>query len=380
MTSLKNIAPVEEPFQFEVPQIQALDVEADSLIRTVKARARYSVTGKGLTVAVLDTGLRTTHVDFSGRVVAQKNFTTDNGGNPDDASDGHGHGSHVCGIIAANNISRNGIAPDVNIIALKVLPNKDSGSFDAVRDALKWIIDHRAIYNITAICMSLGDGQNHINDDHFSNDEIRSHIQTLKNEKVAVIVAAGNYFFRHGSKQGMNFPAILRETISVGAVYDSELGEFAYRNGAYTPNSKADQITPFSQRLHEINPENGTPRPTRTDIFAPGSLMTSSGILNDHGESIQEGTSQAAPVIAGVVLLLQEYHLRLTGSLPSIDNLKLYLRSGGVTINDHHNDDNVDNTGLDFPRVDAVGALENLTRRLQKTMFERRNTLRELSF
>jgi subtilisin family serine protease len=369
----QKISPVEKPVQVTLPQFAASLIQAGSLIRAPEARTKFSVTGNGLTVAVLDTGLRTTHVDFTGRVVTQSNFTSDNGDNRDDASDGNGHGTNVAGIIAANKLHI-GIAPSTQVIPLKVLSNDGGGSFGAIRDALQWVIDNRTRYNITAVCMSLGDSGNYTDDDLFSADDLRSKIQTLRNEKVAVVVAAGNDFFTHSSQQGMSYPAIFRETVSVGAVYDAREGGFSYNSGAVTTESAPDRITPFSQRLHET--VNSV---TRTEIFAPGAPITSSGIDNDQGESVQHGTSQATPVITGVILLMQEYYLRLTGSLPSIDELETFLRAGGVVINDGDDEqDNVTNTGLNFIRVNVIGALENITRRLQRAVFEEHKPLEEI--
>jgi subtilisin family serine protease len=369
----QKISPVEKPVQLTRPQFAASLIQAGSLIRASEARTKFSVTGNGLTVAVLDTGLRTTHVDFTGRVVAQSNFTTDNGGNQDDASDGHGHGTNVTGIIAANKLHI-GIAPNAQVIPLKVLSNDNGGTFEAIQGGLQWVIDNRTRHNITAVCMSLGDGGNYTDDNLFSADDLRLKIQTLRNEKVAVVVAAGNDFFTYSSQQGMSYPAIFRETVSVGAVYDAREGGFSYSSGAVTTESAPDRITPFSQRLHtKINPI------TRTKIFAPGAPITSSGINNDQGESIQHGTSQATPVVTGVILLMQEYYLRLTGSLPSINELVVFLGAGGVRINDGDDEqDNVINTGLNFVRVDVIGALENITRRLEKVVFEEHKPLEEI--
>jgi hypothetical protein len=56
-------------------------------------------------------------------------------------------------------------------------------------------------------------------------------------------------------------------------------------------------------------------------VFAPGAPVTSSGILGEHGESTQHGTSQTAPVTAGLVLLAQALHQRVTGELPTVDDV-----------------------------------------------------------
>ena len=56
---------------------------------------------------------------------------------------------------------------------------------------------------------------------HLENDEIRKLIQELRVNRVAVVIAAGNHYFQHNSQQGMAYPAIVRECISVGAVYDA---------------------------------------------------------------------------------------------------------------------------------------------------------------
>ncbi len=170
---------------------------------------------------------------------------------------------------------------------------------------------------------------------------------------MAVVIAAGNDYFSHQSRQGMGFPAIIRECVSVGAVYDAVEGGFRYGSGAVANSSRPGQITPFSQRLHEsVNPD------TYTDIFAPGAPVTSSGINGPHGESVQHGTSQATPVTAGLILLMQEFYWRATGELPTVDDLILWLRRGGVTIHDGDDeDDNVEHTKLGFPaRRCALGA------------------------
>lgn len=358
-----EIAPIDTPVQFDVPQLGLALAEVDRLIRANEARNVFRVNGSGQTVAVCDTGLNTAHIDFTGRVLAQRNFTKDNGSNVEDATDGNGHGTNVGGIIVADGDHR-GVAPGANIIPLKVLSNTGKGDFATVAEALQWVLDHRTEFNISAVCMSLGDKSNRLNDTGFGQDPINRLIKKLRGKRVAVVIAAGNHYFNHNSQQGMSYPAILRHCISVGAVFDEFEGGFNYPSGARAISSGPDRITPFSQRLHEsVNTR------CRTDVFAPGAPVTSAGILGERGESIQHGTSQAAPVTTGVILLMQELYSRLAGELPTVDDLVEMLRNGSVVIHDGDDEsDNVTHTNLDFRRADALGALRAVVRKLQRDM------------
>lgn len=357
------IEPPEAPKQFTQPMFASLDVEVDSLVRIPQARNAFQVDGSGLTVAVLDTGLRTTHVDFVGRVRAQRNFTDDNGGVLSDASDGQGHGTHVAGIICARGVTV-GVAPAAKVIPLKVLTNSGSGSFEAVRDALRWVADNAKEHGISAVSMSLGSSSNEDDDSAYEGDEIRKLVAELRERRIPTIVAAGNDYFKF-KKEGMGYPAILRETISVGAVYDAAVGAMEYRSGAKANSTRADQLTPFSQRISRAKHPS-----TRTDVFAPGAPVTSSGIASDNAWSIQQGTSQATPVVAGVVLLLQQYYLRARNELPAVNDIIGCLRSGGTTIVDGDDeDDNVPHTKAKYQRVDALNALRSMQRRILRELY-----------
>jgi hypothetical protein len=93
--------------------------------------------------------------------------------------------------------------------------------------------------------------------------------------------------------------------------------------------------------------------------------------MGANGESTQHGTSQAAPVTAGLILLIQAFYQRVTGELPSIDDVVTWLRRGGITIQDGDDeDDNVEHTNLDFIRADAVSALDAVRRTLHKRRLE----------
>ncbi|MFF2396981.1 S8 family serine peptidase [Nocardia sp. NPDC058114] len=345
------VVPVEKPLQTDLTVMPEL-LEVDLLVRAAEARAKFNVDGSGMTVAVLDTGLRTTHVDFAGRVRAGRNFTADNNGSPTDPSDGQGHGTNVAGIICAGGV-HTGMAPRANIVPVKVLGNSGGGSFEAIRDALHWVLANRASLGISAVCMSLGASDNNTSDADFAGDGIGDVMRKLTDAGVACCVAAGNDYFAHNSGQGMSYPAIFRQTISVGAVYDADEGSFSYGSGATALSTAPDRITPFSQRLH-----SSVGGACATDIFAPGAPTTSSGIRNDSGESIQHGTSQATPVVAGIVLLIQQFHLRVAGTMPSVADVRTWLLAGAVPIVDGDDEnDNVVHTGQTFSRISAFGAL-----------------------
>jgi subtilisin family serine protease len=378
-----RIAPVPKPAQRDHAVHANLALVSD-LINDFPARRDFKVDGKGLAVAVLDTGLRTTHVDFAGagRIPAQQNFTTDNGGDVNNVTDGNGHGTNVAGIIVAHD-EHTGIAPGANIIPIKVLTDDGGGDFDAIDKALQWVIDHHDQFKIGVVNMSLGDVSNRTSDDDLAADSIRLKIKALRAANVAVVVAAGNDWFKFNDssdsarplQQGMGYPAIIRETVSVGAVYDSDIGPVAYVSGAEAFTTAADRITPFSQRLSlNVNAD------CKTDIFAPGAPVTSSGNGNDHGESVESGTSQASPVTAGCILLMQQFYMQAKGKLPSVDDLETWLRLGAVTHEDGNGeDDNVKHTHNKFPRVDARNSLLALKRQLSIETLQEQGQLRRPS-
>jgi subtilisin family serine protease len=347
--------------------------KANGLIRAFEAQndPRFLVDGTGLTVALLDSGLNVDHVDFAGagRIPARRNFTTDDGGDPDKVTDGYGHGSNVGGIMVAHG-KHTGVARGANIVPVKVLNNDGRGDIPEAEAGLKWVIDNREQYRITVVVLTLADGGNYDSDAMLDPKfgTIRSSIQRLRNERVAVVVAAGNFYALYNiipvggpagdpgeAKQGMSLPAIFREAVSVGAVYDDDYHkQMAYQNGELARRTNVDWFTPFTQRLHE-----DVGKECRTDIFAPGALIESSGKSGTDTDSEDlAGTSQAAPFVAGVILLIQQYHFKENSKLPCVDHIESWMRSAGVPIVDGDDeDDNVKHTHKKFLRLDALGAL-----------------------
>lgn len=340
--------------------LTSFDIEIDQLIGASRARSQFRVSGAGLCAAVLDTGLRSSHECFAGRVVPGRNFTAQDGGDPARTDDHNGHGTNVAGLIAAGtDDERRGIAPAARIVPLKVLP----GGFDGIVAALTWVRDADPALRISVANLSLGvPGLNFDSDTAIANQmpELVALLAQLREMRIAVVIAAGNDYYSH-QREGMSVPAILRQCLAVGAVYDASVGPRSYQSGATAYSTQADHITPFTQRL-----SIETSADCYTDIFAPGAAATSAGHASDTATSVQDGTSQAAPTVAGVILLMQELHLRLTQELPSIDLISDCLRSSAQWIVDGDDeDDNVVNTGRRYPRVDAFRALATMHKRLQ---------------
>jgi subtilisin family serine protease len=298
--------------------------------------------GAGYSVAVIDTGIDYTHPDLGGgwgkRVVAGWDFVN-NDANP---MDDNGHGTHVAGIIGSSSTSYAGVAPEANLIGLKVLGADGSGSFGAVEDALKWVIANRTKYNIVSINLSLGSGNYNVNPYAFLDDEFAA----LKNAGVFIAVAAGNSYYSYQSQAGLAYPGVSPNVVSVGAVWDSNFGAVAWASGARDNSTAADRVASFSQRSSNLS------------ILAPGAMITST-YLGGKYQSMA-GTSMASPVIAGAAAILhQALDAAGKSNLATEDGILSIMKSTGVRVVDGDDEnDNVVNTGLAFQRINMAAALQ----------------------
>ncbi len=344
----------------QATQLKLMDIEVDTILRLPEARRFFRVTGAGIAVVVIDSGLRRTHRDFAGRVPAWKNFTDE--GAADDVTDGNGHGTNVAGIVAASGrFAPVGVAPEASVIPLKVLRADGSGSFEWTLAALDWTIANAKQMQIGAVSMSLGNSRNYKKfaealaepgaADLFR--KIGERVDSLTKAGTLVVIAAGNDYFRW-KDQGMSFPAIIPESISVGAVYDSVIpGPLAYQSGAMARTTGPDRLTPFTQRLNPIVDEVHA-----TDVFAPGAPITSTGADSDDGLSVQSGTSQATPVISGVVLLVQDYFVTHAKRRPTAAEVLMCLKAGSeIIIDGDDEDDNVPHRNERYGRASAMKVL-----------------------
>lgn len=222
--------------------------------------------GRDVRVAVLDTGLETSHPDFLDAVDAVRDLTGGRSG----AADLVGHGTHVAGIIGARLNDRGvvGVAPECRLLVGKVLGDDGSGNDSAVAVGIDWAVTAGA----DVISMSLGSAT-------FS-DVIAQAVARAAAAGKFIVCAAGN----DGRDDSVNYPARLDGTIAVGAV------------------DRAGRLCDFSSRGDQV------------DVCAPGQDVLST-YLNG-GYAKLSGTSMATPFVAGVIALVLAKHRAAGGATP----------------------------------------------------------------
>lgn len=167
--------------------------------------------GAGVVVAVLDTGIDTTHPDLKDNIIGGRNFTDE--GTADDYRDGNGHGTHVAGTIAAveNENGVVGVAPEAKLLICKVLESNGSGSHSGIIKAIKWATDWRGENNerVRVINMSLGGGYN---DPHLYKAILKACAAGI-----IVVVASGNEGDDRQETYEYSYPALYSECVTIAA-------------------------------------------------------------------------------------------------------------------------------------------------------------------
>ncbi|SDM22304.1 S8 family peptidase [Allokutzneria albata] len=253
-------------------------------------------TGKGVTVAVLDTGADATHPDLAGKVGPTKDFS-----NKGNTSDGHGHGTHVAATVSGVGAKFKGVAPDATLAIGKVLDDGGSGTFDAVLAGMHWAA---AEVKAKVINLSLGsyptDGT----------DPVSRAVNTLSGKHGSLfVIAAGNF----GADESVGSPATADAALAVGNT------------------TKADRLSPSSSRGPRVG--DGAVKP---EIAAPGTdIVAAKAKGTQLGEPVGEhhvkltGTSMATPHVAGGAALLAQQHPDWTG-----DRIKSALVSSAAPAGD----------------------------------------------
>ena len=256
------------------------DFWADSRFNNIK--------GQGQSIVIIDTGADLNHPLFgpdndnngiADRLVYQYDFAD----NDNDASDRNNHGSHITSIAAQ-------VAPDANLIVLKVFGDNGYGSFANLEKALQWVNSNANTYNVASVNLSLGDSQNWTTE--APRYGIGDELAAIASQNILIAAAAGNSFYTFNSTPGLAYPAIDPNVISVGAVWADGFGSRTFGNGAVDYRTAADIIASFSQR-HPL-----------LDVFAPGILITGANATG--GTISMGGTSQATPYISAIATLSQQ--------------------------------------------------------------------------
>ncbi|MHB9033916.1 MAG: S8 family serine peptidase [Anaerolineae bacterium] len=265
--------------------------------------------GAGVVIAVLDTGVNSSHPELAGRLVAGTFYTGTS------SEDDNGHGTHVAGIAAAaaNNGGMFGVAPRASIMPVKVLDSTGFGYYSYIANGIVWAVDHGA----QVINMSLGGTG--------LDAGIQSAVNYAYSHNVPVIVSAGNcgdssYSYNGCSVQNqISYPAAFTATLAVAAT------------------DAADARASFSTVANYV------------DISAPGVSIWSASLGTSY--AYHSGTSQAAPHVTGLTALIRALRPSWT-----VAQVYAYLESTATDINTAGWDNQ---TG--WGRINVVTAMNGLT-------------------
>ena len=219
---------------------------------------KYTNTGAGVTVYVIDTGIRLTHTEFGGRATSGYDFVD----NDTDASDCNGHGTHVAGTIGG---ATYGVAKGVSLVAVRVLDCGGSAPTSVVIAGIDYVTAQHQAGQKAVANMSLGGG---------ANIALDQAVRTSIADGVAYAVAAGN---SNADACGFS-PARVGEAMTSGASTSSD------RKASFSNWGKC------------------------MDWFAPGQDITSAWRTSDTATNTISGTSMASPHTAGVAALYLQGH------------------------------------------------------------------------
>ncbi len=209
----------------------------------------YSQTGNGTTAYIVDTGILSTHQEFSGRVLSGYTAISDGNG----TTDCNGHGTHVAGTVGGTTY---GVAKNVKLVPVRILGCDGSGASSNVIAGLDWILKNGS--KPAVVNMSLGGA---------ASSSLDSAVENLYNNGYVMVVAAGN----SNTDACTSSPARTSNAITVAATDNTDT-RASYSNYG-----------------------------SCVDIFAPGSQINSSWIGSNTATKVLNGTSMATPHVAGVV-------------------------------------------------------------------------------
>ena len=246
----------------------------------------FGLKGAGQTVAVIDSGIAWDHVALgkgfgSGyRVVGGWDFA-ENDSNPYDDGPTGFHGTHVSGIIGSDSLQNPGVAPEVDLVGLRVFNDQGQGQIQWVEQALAWVHTHRDSFAnpITTVNLSLGTTWN--SDTVPTWATLEDELKQLYDDGIIVTASAGNSFKQYNAP-GLSYPAASQYVLPAASVDDNGL------------------LSDFSQRSDRV-----IAAPGRNILSTvPDHVLGRDGKIDDF--STASGTSMAAPYMAGASVLVRE--------------------------------------------------------------------------
>lgn len=274
---------------------------------------RLGITGDGVTVAVLDSGLWEHHslthnTRGEYRVRGRYDAIRDIAG--EEVFDESGHGTHMTSVIAhsdpvnrpgAKKGSFMGIAPDVQLVEVKAFNRTGQGDFLDIVRGIQWVVDHREALDIRILNLSFAARPRW----PYWLDPINQAVMRAWRAGIVVVAAAGN---EGPEAMSVGSPGNLPYIVTVGAVTDS-----------WTPGDRRDDYIPdFSSRgptpSAHIKPDLVAPGGHIAGITRPGSTLTLEhpDYLLSTGEFVMTGTSQASALVSGIAALLLQLEPELT--------------------------------------------------------------------
>jgi subtilisin family serine protease len=250
------------------------------------ARNQYGLYGQGQTVAIIDSGIAYDQKALGGglgtsyKVVGGWDFA-ENDANPYDDGPAGFHGTHVSGIVGSQDSKYSGVAPQVDLVGLRVFDDQGNGFFTWVDQALQWVHQHRNDYEfpITTINLSLGTEWNANTLPQWAT--LESDLKQLADDGIFIAVAAGNSFKQYNTP-GLSYPAVSPNVTPVASV------------------DASGNLSGFSQRNQNVLAAPGEKiMSTVPDAFYGGDPSK-----NDWGAA--SGTSMASPYVAGASVLVRE--------------------------------------------------------------------------